>query len=122
MSAQTIRHRPAMARLATAPTAEQRAAFARDFANRHPESAATRFELERADRIEAQLQADLLLARIRADGEVGCDVSTERPLTVREVIDVNATGLLVIATMLAFGLLTAPYLAPVLARLWKVLP
>lgn len=69
-----VRQRQVMARLATAPTAEQRAAQARDFERRYrrPLDASTRFELERADRIAAQLEADALLRRVRAAGEVGC--------------------------------------------------
>lgn len=118
MSTQNLRQRHAlMTRLATAPTREQRAAFARDFEKRHPYSGALRFELERADRIAAQLEADALLARIRAAGEVGCAEPVERPLTLREVVRVNALGLLAIASMLGFGYVAAPYVAPVLAWL-----
>lgn len=103
MSGQNLRQRQVMARIATAPTPEQRAALARDFANRHPYSAATRFELERADRIEAQLQADTLLRRVRAAGEVGCDEPVECPLTLCSAVRDGLCCAAAIATMLAFG-------------------
>ncbi|UGB46963.1 hypothetical protein LQ772_06640 [Frateuria edaphi] len=62
-----------------------------------------RYEVERAERAEAQLHADALLVRVRAAGETCCAEPTERPLTVSEVVRVNALGLLAIAAMLAFG-------------------
>jgi hypothetical protein len=101
----TIRQRQVLARLATAPTAEQRAALARDFERRYrrPLDASIRFELDRAAQIDAQLQADALLARVRAAGQTGCAEPTERELELAEIIRILTIGLLAITALLAFG-------------------
>jgi hypothetical protein len=117
MSGQNLRHQRVLARLATAPTAEQRAAQARDFAKRHPHSASLRYELERADRIQAQLQADALLRRIRAAGEVGCDAPAECPLTLRSAVRDGLYCVAAITAMLAFGWLFREPLARALVAL-----
>ena len=65
--------------------------------------AALRYEQDRAAQIDAQLQADALLARVRAAGQTGCAEPTERELALAEVIRIVTLGLLPIAGMLAFG-------------------
>lgn len=104
---QTIRHQRVMARLATAPTAEERASLARDFTARHPHHAIEEYEKARAERIHTELQADALRARVRAAGEAGCAELNEAPsvpLSEDFVISVLGVATLVLlAIFFAWG-------------------
>lgn len=117
MSGPTIRQRQVLDRLATAPTAAQRAAMARDFAARHPHHAISQYELGRSEQHAIDLRADALQARVAAAGEVGCAEVAEQPLTMRQVIEITATGFLAVAAMLAFGWLFREPMARVLIAL-----
>lgn len=105
------------------PTLAQRRALARDFERRYrrPLDASIRFELDRAAQIDAQLEADALLARVRAAGQTGCAEPTERELALAEVALIVGKGFAAMALMLAFGYWTAPAVARLLAALWSVL-
>lgn len=103
MSAQTIRQRRTLRLVAQHPSVREYQRVQR--MHYEGEVAQLRYEQERAARIDAQLQADDLLARVRAAGQAGCAEPTERELALAEVIRILTIGLLAIAAMLAFGLL-----------------
>ncbi|HEV2540237.1 MAG TPA: hypothetical protein VGU03_11070 [Frateuria sp.] len=112
MSAPTLRQRRALHLVAQHPSV--RAYQQTQRAHYEDQLGALRYEQERAARIDAELQAQALLDRVRAAGQTGCAEPTERELALAEVVRIVSVGLLAITVMLAFGWLLAPFVARVL--------
>lgn len=108
------------------PTLAQRRALTADHAKRHGIEQYLAVQALAMEAAIADFQAERLryeLERLNLQPEpaqccaVVEDAAVEQPLTLSDVVRINAVGLLVIAGLLAFGWLTAPYMARALASL-----